>query len=166
MPPEISQYIQAALGGRKPAKQSAPQALGDIQAYIEKAVGGPVSNYPRDAHDHSSSSFTGGVLNPGMSWKGTHVTDGLDWNNGQKTAVDILAPAGTPVAAPEAGRVVRWGSAQGGEAMYFKGKSGRMYWLGHIDDRLPVGKRVKAGGILARISSHHETPHLHIDYKL
>ena len=96
-------------------------------------------------------------------WKGTHVTDGLDWNNGEKTAGDIMSPAGAPVGAPEDGTIVRWGSAQGGEALYFKGASGTMYWLGHIDGRLPVGTRVSKNQPIAKISSHHKTPHLHID---
>jgi murein DD-endopeptidase MepM/ murein hydrolase activator NlpD len=49
--------------------------------------------------------------------------------------------------------------------MYFKGDSGRVYWLGHIDNRLPVGTKVKAGQAMAVISSDHKHPHLHFDYK-
>ncbi len=98
--------------------------------------------------------------------KGTHVTDNLDWNNGRKTARDIMAAPGTVVGAPEAGTVVRHGSAQGGQSLYFQGVSGRMYWLGHIDNILPEGARVTAGKPIARISADHPRPHLHFDYKL
>jgi murein DD-endopeptidase MepM/ murein hydrolase activator NlpD len=104
-----------------------------------------------------------GELITSAGWKGTHVTDGLDWNHGQKTAGDIMSNPGTPVGAPEDGTIVRWGSAQGGEALYFKGASGKMYWLGHIDGRLPVGTRVSKDQPIAKISSDHKAPHLHID---
>jgi len=98
------------------------------------------------------------------SWKGTHVTDGLDWNNGQKTARDIMGAAGTPVGAPEDGVIVKWGSAQGGEALYFKGKSGKMYWLGHIDKRSPVGTKALQDNIIARIANQKvSAPHVHED---
>ncbi len=109
---------------------------------------------------------TRGKLIPGTTWGGSHVTDGLDWNNGQKTATDIMAKAGTSVGAPEAGVIVRHGSAQGGLAMYFQGASGTMYWLGHIDGMVPVGTRVARGQKIAVISADHAAPHLHIDRKL
>jgi hypothetical protein len=98
-----------------------------------------------------------------QGWKGTHITDGLDWNHGQKTAGDIMATAGSPVGAPEAGTVVRHGSAQGGSSLYFKGVSGKMYWMGHIENALPVGTQVNVNQPIAVISSHHPRPHLHID---
>ena len=110
-----------------------------------------------------SMKFNGKTLNPGTSWSGSHVTDGLDWNRGKRTAKDIMAAPGTAVVAPEAGIVVRHGGAQGGQAMYFLSDSGRLYWLGHIDSMAPVGARVKRGGRLALISADHAAPHLHID---
>lgn len=105
----------------------------------------------------------GNYIETDRGWKATHVTDGLDWNNGQKTAADIMGAAGTPVGAPEDGVVARWGSAQGGEALYFKGKSGKMYWLGHVDKRSKVGTKALRDSILARISPDNANPHLHID---
>lgn len=107
----------------------------------------------------------GGYLDTSKGWSGTHVTDGLDWNSGQKSAADLMAAAGTSVGAPEAGMVVRHGSAQGGQAMYFKGASGKMYWLGHIDNMLPVGSKVAQGAVIATVSPDHARPHLHIDRK-
>jgi len=100
-------------------------------------------------------------LNP--TWNPTHVTDGLDWNNGKKTAVDIMGAAGTAVLAPENGTVVRWGSAQGGQALYFMSDSGHLYWMGHIDGMAQVGTKVKRGGRIAVISADHAAPHVHID---
>lgn len=123
---------------------------------------GPTGSH--EEHDHGNvPKFNGKALRPGTRWKGTHVTDGLDWNNGQRTAQDIMAKPGTAVLAPEAGRVIRHGSAQGGQALYFLGNSGQLYWLGHIDGMVPVGTKVKPGGKLAVISADHAAPHLHID---
>lgn len=110
------------------------------------------------------SGFKGKMFVPGTSWKGSHVTDGLDWNGGQKTAIDYTnVHAGDPVGAPESGTVVRHGSAQGGQALYFLSDSGHLYWLGHIEDLAAIGKHVNRGQEIATISPHHATPHLHID---
>jgi murein DD-endopeptidase MepM/ murein hydrolase activator NlpD len=108
-------------------------------------------------------SANGKTLRLGTSWSGTHVTSNLDWNRGKKTAVDIMAAPGTAVTAPEPGQVVRHGSAQGGQALYFMGDSGRLYWMGHVENMAPPGTRVKAGGRLALISADHANPHLHLD---
>ena len=99
---------------------------------------------------------------------GSHITDGLDLNQGRKTAVDIMAKPGTAVAAPASGTVIRLGSAQGGDSMYFKDDNGYVWWLGHIDSRysLPAGTRVRAGQTLSRISANHAAPHLHLDRTL
>jgi len=110
---------------------------------------------------YPKGGFQGKVYYLPMNQKGTHPTDNLGWDT--KSAVDIMLDPGTPLGAPEPGRVVRWGSAQGGEALYFKGKSGRMYWLGHIDSRVPVGTRVKRGQTIARVSADHPRPHAHWD---
>jgi biotin carboxyl carrier protein len=88
------------------------------------------------------------------SFRSTHQTDNLGW-----PAVDIMGKAGTPVASPVSGTVVRHGSAQGGEAMYLEGDDGTMYWLGHIDYMLPVGTRVKKGQTLARIANQNVSAH-------
>lgn len=101
-------------------------------------------------------------MQPKENWStGSHVTDGLGW--GTRTAIDIMAAPGTPVGAPTSGRIVRHSSAQGGEAMWFLGDNGLMYWLGHIDRMLPPGTRVKRGQTIAHISADHRAPHLHID---
>jgi len=103
-------------------------------------------------------------------WKpqGTHVTSGLDLNKGTKSAIDIMAAPGTAVAAPANGVVVRLGSAQGGDSMYFRDDQGHMWWLGHVDSRysLKPGTRVRAGQTLTRISADHPRPHLHLDRTL
>lgn len=97
------------------------------------------------------------------SWKSTHPTDGLA-DQGFTHAEDIMGAPGTAVGAPEGGTIVRHGSAQGGQSIYFKADSGRMYWIGHIESGFPVGKRVERGQTIARISSDHPRPHVHLDW--
>lgn len=109
------------------------------------------------------ATYKGDAYVPGSAWKGSHVTDGLDWNGGQQTAADIMLKAGTPIGAPESGKIVRHGSAQGGSALYFMSDSGHLYWMGHIENALPVGTRVNRGQPIAVVSSRHAAPHLHID---
>ena len=74
---------------------------------------------------------------------------------------------GTPVGAPAAGTIVRWGSAQGGEALYVDDDDPDKdpdFWLGHVENRLPVGTRVRQGQPIARISGRHPRPHVHVDW--
>lgn len=104
-----------------------------------------------------------GEIVTSKGWTATHVTDGLGW--GTKTAGDIMGHPGTPVGAPESGTIVRHGSAQGGDSLYFQGDSGKTYWLGHIANAVPVGTKVKANQPIAVISPDHPRPHLHIDVK-
>lgn len=126
----------------------------------------PKATFPKAEPASGGAGFSGKTLIPTTSWNGTHITDGLDWNNGQKTAIDIMAKAGTPVGAPESGRIIRHSSAQGGQAMWFLADSGIMYWLGHIDNMSAVGSRVRRGQVIAYISANHASPHLHIDRKV
>jgi hypothetical protein len=68
--------------------------------------------------------------------------------------------AGDAVLAPEDGEIFRYGHAQGGHALYFRGKSGRVYWIGHIENAGPK-RRYRRGAKIATVSAHHATPHVH-----
>lgn len=128
---------------------------------------GPVAD-PHAGHDHEGPVYRGKILQPSANWSGTHITDGLDWNNGARTAIDIMARPGTPVGAPASGTIVRHGSAQGGQALYLDDDDPDTdpdYWLGHIAKMLAVGTRVRKGQPIAVISKDHPRPHLHIDRK-
>lgn len=156
-----------------------PDFLPAAQAVAELAEG-PTFAYEdphdlnEDAHEHAPEkggkrwAYQGQVLVAGTSWKGTHTTGGDlrygDW--GSMTATDIMARPGTPVGAPEDGVIFDTNSsAQGGSAFYFLSDSGWLYWLGHIEQPLPQGTRVKRGQPIAVISPDHSAPHLHIDKK-
>jgi biotin carboxyl carrier protein len=133
-----------------------------IQAKPEEfpEMAAPVS----EPHPMNFATTKGKMLIPGG--KGTHITDGLDLNRGRKTAVDIMANPGTPVAAPVSGTVFRHGSAQGGEALYLRDRAGKIHWFGHITNRVPVGTKVKRGQRIADISPDHARPHLHYDREI
>lgn len=106
-----------------------------------------------------------GMIVTSKGWKYTPhaggVTDGLKWGD-KGVPGDILGRPGTPVGAPVSGVIEKRGSAQGGESVYLIGDDGFEYWLGHISNALPVGTRVKANQVIARISGDHANPHLHI----
>lgn len=127
--------------------------------WIKSGRGRPTRSY----QDRSGVTPTPAGLSLPSSWSGTHVTDGLGW--GTQTAEDIMGNPGTPVRAPESGRIVKHGSAQGGQSVWFLSDSGYMYWLGHIESDLPVGTRIRRGQKLAVISADHPRPHVHIDKK-
>lgn len=148
-----------------------PQFAGLLTKIEENRIGGPVRPYesPDDIPGQRGSKYryVGRTFQLGTSWQGTHITDGLDWNDGAETAIDIMGKAGTPVGAPEAGVVLEWSptGAQGGGRLVFRANSGALYWIGHIDNGLAPGTRVRRGQPLAVISSDHAAPHVHIDKK-
>jgi hypothetical protein len=119
-----------------------------------------------EAERHLQSVKAGkGVLVTSKGWKHTPhaggITDGLGWGD-KGVPGDILARPGTKVGAPVSGVITRKSSAQGGEALYLKGDDGNEYWLGHIENALPEGTRVKTNQVIAVISDEHKNPHLHI----
>ena len=112
------------------------------------------------------SSLSRGMLTLPTRWKGTHDTGGADWNDNARTAEDIMARAGTWVGAPEAGHVVYYhptGAQGGGSLLFDPDAPGGNYWLGHITGSAPIGKRLRRGQRLTRVSADHPAPHVHID---
>jgi hypothetical protein len=100
--------------------------------------------------------------NKGVTYSGqptTHPTDNLQGY----PAVDIMAPPGTPFRAPEKGTIIRISgrdpkmgatSAHGafGYSIYFKGKSGTIYFITHLGHVRGKG-RYDAGSILGTIGN-------------
>lgn len=117
------------------------------------------------AQQATASVTDKGVQVP-ISFTGTHVSDGLGW--GTNTAQDIMGDPGTPVLAPESGRVVYFHptGAQGGGSMLIRTDSGKEYWLGHIANGVKAGTRVRRGQRVAVISADHPRPHVHVDSRV
>lgn len=98
----------------------------------------------------------------------THDTDGLPGF----PAVDLFGDPGTPFTAPEDGQVIRRSGRGGtkgqtyGWSVYFKGKSGRVYYIQHLNkDRAKIG-RYKQGDRLGTISPWEGgSPHAHVGVK-
>lgn len=149
--------ILRALAASRRARMSEPRAPGRHQEPVEVDRPGPEGGYPTER--------AAGALVLPTSWRGTHDTSGADWNANAATAADIMAAAGTIVGAPEPGRIIRHGSAQGGESLYFDPDApGGNYWIGHIANPLPIGTRVRRRGQrIAVVSPDHAAPHVHID---
>lgn len=92
----------------------------------------------------------------GLTYSGqklTHDTDGLPGY----PAVDLFAKPGTPFLAPEDGRVVRLSGRGGtsgnvyGWSVYFLGKSGRKYFITHLNKQRARG-RLAAGDVIGTVS--------------
>lgn len=153
---------------RTGGKNFTPVAKALMRGPSERSSQSPGMREPPESDGHAAaampSQLANGLLTLPTQWKGTHDTSGAGWNQDARSATDLMAAAGTWVGAPEGGVVSRYGSAQGGEALYFKGDSGATYWIGHIDSRVPIGTRVKKrGGRIARVSADHPAPHVHLD---
>lgn len=113
----------------------------------------------------SGKQVAGEILVP-THFKSTHDTDGIA---GYQPSTDITSVnghavrPGMPVGAPEAGVITAHGHAQGGLSLTFRGVSGRVYWLGHIDHQLPIGRHVRKGDVIAFVANQHVSiPHVHV----
>jgi hypothetical protein len=91
----------------------------------------------------------GPITKPGASFLDmqlTHKTDGIPLY----PAVDMAWGSGTPMYAPEACEVhLKDTSSAPGEALYLKGKSGLLYWFGHLDRDYALGKKFTKGQFIA-----------------
>ncbi len=81
--------------------------------------------------------------------------------------VDIAAPIGTPVSAPEGGVVLQAGPASGfGQAVYVQHGDGTITLYGHVDRFLvSAGQVVSAGQQIATVGNKGQStgPHLHFE---
>jgi len=101
----------------------------------------------------------------GVTYVMTHATSNLDSRRGGTSgdvgAVDLMGNPGQAVYAPEDGTVGRSGSADPGGSLYFHGKSGQEYWLGHVTNQIAEGTSVKAGTQIAALYDQGGNTHLH-----
>ena len=99
------------------------------------------------------------------------------WYSNHHLGLDIVAPTGTPLFAPEAGRVLWKGfGTQGGYTIHFRGKSGLIHRFLHLSDYAPAttGKDYAEGDQLGKVGNtgmkqengKPMIPHLHWDISL
>lgn len=107
----------------------------------------------------------------GISYEGqkfTHPTSGLPGY----PAVDLFGKPGTPFLAPEDGKIIRHSGKGGtrgqvyGYTIYFKGKSGTVYFITHLGKaRAPKGS-YKRGQKIGSIGAWKDgSPHAHVGVK-
>ena len=81
--------------------------------------------------------------------------------------VDIAAPIGTPVYAPQDGRVLQSGPASGfGLAVYVEHDDGTISLYGHVNQSfVSAGQLVSAGEQIAEVGNRGQStgPHLHFE---
>lgn len=80
--------------------------------------------------------------------------------------VDMFAPRGTPVLAPEAGKAVPGTARLGGLVVRLSGESGTYHFLAHLRGyALPVARPVEAGDVVGYVGTSGNAagtaPHLH-----
>lgn len=87
--------------------------------------------------------------------------------------IDIMAPAGTPVRAAAAGRILKlFKSVRGGTTVYQSDPSGRyVLYYAHLQDYAPglkQGQTVAQGEVIAAVgqTGNATTPHLHFEVQL
>lgn len=85
----------------------------------------------------------------------------------QHNGIDIAAPIGTPIYAPEGGVVLHAGTASGfGFAVYIQHPDGTITLYGHINQYfVRTGQQVTAGQQIAEVGNRGQStgPHLHIE---
>jgi hypothetical protein len=107
----------------------------------------------------------GGVMSSGYGWRYDPLTKAQRFHSG----VDIAAPTGSPVYAPEAGMVVFSGQYGGyGEVVVLQHPSGLYTLYGHNSQRTVfTGQGVNRGQLIALVGSTGRAtgPHLHFEVR-
>lgn len=91
---------------------------------------------------------------------------------GQRTfhnGVDISAPVGTDIVAPDSGRISEvWDNPKGGKCIAMIGRTGIRFGFAHLDEQLKkVGEIVDKGDVIAKSGNTGAStgPHLHFTVK-
>lgn len=83
--------------------------------------------------------------------------------------IDISAPVGTDIVAPDSGRISEvWESSKGGKCMAMIGRTGIRFGFAHLDQQLrKVGEIVDRGDLIAKSGNSGAStgPHLHFTVK-
>jgi murein DD-endopeptidase MepM/ murein hydrolase activator NlpD len=115
--------------------------------------------FDQDQHPEHNSDFTGDRPSNASHPTGHH-------------GVDVFAPEGTPIVAPVAGVIVRfgWDTSGGNRVWLHDPAANQYYYFAHLDSfagDLAVGKHVEAGATLGTLgdtgSAQGTAPHLHFE---
>jgi hypothetical protein len=151
-PPDLSGAALGTLGEIASGRPVMPSESLDALVQSVAASGGPggaqapAQSIPAPLRGGKGITFSG--------QKFTHQTDGLPGY----PAVDIFAKPGTPFLAPEDGQIIRISGHKGttsgnvfGQSIYFRGKSGRTYFITHLGTVASLG-RYRRGSTLGTVS--------------
>jgi murein DD-endopeptidase MepM/ murein hydrolase activator NlpD len=105
---------------------------------------------------------------PGKPITSRYGIKGSHWRAcGWHTGADIAAPTGTPILAPEAGRIVHvnYGSSFGGKQLALRPASGGEWFFAHCSWRAAPGP-VAEGAHIANVGNEGNStgPHLHLEW--
>lgn len=156
-PPALAPDLAFAnLGLIAQGRYSPQAALAGLVSAVGAIGSGPASTGP------VAAPVSGGITYSGQKF--THPTAGL----GGYPAVDLFAKPGTPFLAPEDGEIIRHSGKGGtsgqvyGRSVYFRGKSGREYFVTHLGAVAPKG-RYRRGQPLGTVSPWTGgSPHAHV----
>ncbi len=158
-----------------PAPESSARIINDppgiaIPEAVEVDAGGPAQSAPANA---AMAELPAGLLIPVQGISASQLGNTYDDARGDNRvhdAIDIMAPAGTPVLAAADGTVAKlFDSKLGGTTLYQFDSRGRfVYYYAHLQDYAPgivEGKAVKRGEVIAHVGSsgnaNADAPHLH-----
>ena len=150
---------------------AAPPAV--VQAPVPAAATGPLPAV-RDPGDAAGAQMLAQrpLLVPVAGIAPSRLADNFEQSRGNRKheAIDILAPAGTPVVAVDDGRVTKlFTSKAGGLTVYQYDSAGQLtYYYAHLQryvDGLHEGQEVHRGDVIGYVGSSGNadpgTPHLH-----
>ena len=184
-PPAFSAKAPVPVGFQAPAGASVqppqplelPQAASQSLPGVEQPKAPTMASAAPTGGRRSGASFVKGAVKGSpiagqKPQRSSHQTAGLDGY----PAFDYMAKAGTSVAAPVDGVVIKrsgkdpkLGGPPGGPlgySVYIKGSDGRIYYLTHIDRVRPkIGARVRQGqkiAVVANGPASWSQPHVHM----
>jgi murein DD-endopeptidase MepM/ murein hydrolase activator NlpD len=174
---------KATITLKKPRPRFSEPKKEDLTGLWDDQFGDPTKFVDTPGQDAVRYGSPANLVHPipwgfDMTAGGVHETSGL----AGFPAIDFMARAGTPVLAPEDGKVTKWsgndpklGAVSGaggplGWSMYIKGEvSGTEYYLTHLGTRyVKVGEPVAAAETLGTIADYHtygRGDHVHMGVK-
>jgi len=148
--------MQQQAGGDAAAAPTEQPSSGDADALLAERLNGAASRGSERSASGAGIPTSGRVTSCyGARWGTMHY------------GVDIAAPIGTPIYAPEAGVVLQAGPASGfGLAVYLQHADGSITLYGHINSySVNTGQQVSAGQQIAQVGNTGQStgPHLHFE---